>query len=199
MTAVPREAREPLQRYWKLLRRWSRAINLVAPCDVDEGWKRHIEDSIQLAPLFPPSPVTHHDLGSGGGLPAIPIAICRRVAGHEDTLILIEADMRKAAFLRTACRHLGLSAEIVPARIEDADTTRADVVTARALAPLDALLSHVERRLDPAGVAILPKGRRFAEEVEAARARWRFDVREVPSLTDVGAVILVVSNLRAIA
>lgn len=184
-----------LEAYWDLVRRWTARINLISPASVEEGWQRHIGDSIQLAAHFPDRAVAHCDLGSGGGLPAIPVAIGRRATGYGDTLTLVEADMRKAAFLRTACRTLGLEACVLAERAERAASCGAQVVTARALAPLDRLLAPVARHLAPGGIAILPKGRGADGEIEAARRLWAFDLDRLPSRTAADAVVLRVSNL----
>lgn len=167
----------------------------MASRSVEDGWKRHIDDSIQLANRFPDRSIVHVDLGSGGGLPAIPIALHRRAAGFGDSLIMIEADMRKAAFLRTISRALGLAAEVVVGRAELASPWRGDVVTARALAPLDRLLDYVVCHMVPGGRAVLPKGRRVEEEIAAARRRWTFDLERTPSLTAPDATILTVSDI----
>ena len=190
-----RETIVALECYWGLVRHWNRKINLISGTSTAEGWRRHIEDSIQLALHFPDRPVLHCDLGSGGGLPAIPVTLGRRDTGHDDAVVMIEADARKAAFLRTACRTLGLSACIVAERLERAPPSGADVVTARALAPLDRLLGQVARHLAPTGIAILPKGRGAEAEVEAARRRWTFDVDRLPSRTADDAAVLRISNI----
>ena len=196
-SAVSRETAEALAEYWRLLLRWNDAVNLVGRSTEGDGWRRHIEDSTQLADHFPDRAVLHCDLGSGGGLPAIPVTVHRRLAGFEDRLIMIEADSRKAAFLRTASRTLGLGAEIVVARGEEAPPAGADVVTARALAPLNRLLDYVDRHLDRDGCAILPKGRAAREEVAAARQRWSFDLQLHSSRTATDAAILHISDLRS--
>ncbi len=109
---------------------------------------------------------------------------------------MIESDARKAVFLRTACRELGLSARVLGERLEHAAPCGAEVVTARALAPLDRLLDYVVRHLAPAGCAILPKGRGAGEEIVRARRRWAFDVDRHASRTASDASILVISNAR---
>ena len=107
---------------------------------------------------------------------------------------MIEADKRKAAFLRTANRELGLDACVVDRRLEHADPVGADVVTARALAPLDRLLVYVDCHLAPGGRAILPKGRGVDVEIEAARRGWSFEFERHPSRTAAGSSILVISK-----
>ena len=193
---VPRETVKRLDVFWSQLLRWDRAVGLIAPTTSEAGWRRHIEDSIQLVDHFPPRSVKHCDLGSGGGVPAIPVAILRQDVGFGDELIMIEADARKATFLRTIIRELGLRAAVFNSRLEHASPCEADVVTARALAPLDRLLGYVSRHVGPSGHAVLPKGRRAEEEIACARRRWMFDVVAHPSRTAPDASVLVVSNIR---
>lgn len=195
MVSVSRETEETLRIYWSLLEKWNGRINLVGPATIRQGWRRHIEDSIQLADLFPDRGVCHADLGSGGGLPAIPLQIVRRAAGFEDRLILVESDGRKAAFLRLACRSVGIPAEVARERIEDAPPADARVLTARALAPLPRLLPMVRRHLCRDGIAILPKGRQARSELASARDAWSFKADVRASRTDPEALILCISNI----
>lgn len=192
---VSREARADIEAYWVELLRWNRRLNLIGPGTVAYGWTRHIEDSLQLLPLFPANAVVHLDLGSGGGLPAVPVALARRDA-FEDHVILVEADRRKAAFLRRICdRHLPRAAPMA-VRAEALEPQRAAIVTARAVAPLRRLLDLVSRHLAEDGIAILPKGRSAREEIDVARADWRFDHDIVPSGTSADGSVLVLSNVR---
>lgn len=192
---VSREAGQELRDFWHLLQKWNARINLIGMSTVNEGWRRHIEDSIQLGEYFPCRPVRHCDLGSGGGLPAIPIAIVRRAAGFADQLTMIEADGRKAVFLRSATRELGLTAEVRAERLERSAPVEADVVTARALAPLPELLAMTRRHLCRDGIALLSKGRRTLSELASAREKWLFDVETLPSHTTLGGTILRVGNI----
>jgi 16S rRNA (guanine527-N7)-methyltransferase len=178
-----------------LARRWTARINLVAPSTVPDLWTRHIADSAQLWPLAPASARSWVDLGSGGGFPGVVIAILAAEAGGP-RVTLIESDQRKCAFLRTAARELGLSVTILDERAEAAAPQAADVVSARALASLSALLSLIARHLAPGGTALLPKGRDVAAEIEAARSSgWRFEVEALPSATDPSARILRVADI----
>ncbi|MBL3564169.1 class I SAM-dependent methyltransferase, partial [Rhodovulum sulfidophilum] len=112
---------------------------------------------------------------------------------------LIESDQRKATFLRTVIRELGLKrVEVIDARIEAADPQEADVLSARALAPLDRLLGFAERHLSPGGIALFPKGARYADEVNRALASWRFEVQNHPSKTDPQAVVLKLGGIARV-
>lgn len=182
-----------LQSYASALTRWSVAINLVAPASLPDLWQRHILDSAQLFPLMPAGARHWADLGTGGGLPGLVIAILAR--GGPLRLTLVESDRRKAAFLRTQVAEHGLKAAVVTDRAESLAPLNADVISARALAPLDRLLPMVSRHLAPQGIALLPKGRRWATELAEARRGWSFETADHPSAIDPEARILRLSQI----
>jgi 16S rRNA (guanine527-N7)-methyltransferase len=187
------ELSERLDRFVDLLLAWNRHINLLAEHDADAIRQRHIADSLQLAPLLPPEDSPVADLGSGGGLPGLVLAIAAPRAFH-----LVESDRRKAAFLTEAAARLGLAhVHVHPTRIESAVLPPVSAVTARALAPLPVLLGYAARFLTPGGIAIFPKGRSLESELTEARTRWRFDLERVASMTDHAATILRLSNIEA--
>lgn len=115
---------------------------------------------------------------------------------YADDVHAIEADGRKVAFLRTAVRELGLSIMVHRARSEALQPAEADVVTARAVAPLVSLLPHLRRHLKPSGVGLLHKGTRVAYEIQEAEERWSFRYRALPSVTSGEGVILCVAGIE---
>jgi 16S rRNA (guanine527-N7)-methyltransferase len=187
---VTPETTERLQRFAALLLRWNATLNLVAARDASMIWDRHILDSLQLLPLMPTGLACAIDLGSGGGFPGMVLAIASNTPFH-----LIEADRRKASFLRSAVLETGAPATIHACRIEDADIPPARLVTARALAPLHRLLPLAMPFLAADGVALFLKGARTAEEIHDARLYWQFDAAITPSQTSAYGCILRVSNL----
>ena len=176
-----------LRAYAALLARWTRRINLVSRGDEGQIWARHVLDSLRLATLIPAGVERAIDLGSGAGLPGLVLAVATGV--HFD---LVESDRRKAMFLQEAQRVTGAPAAVHCGRIESLAITPARLVTARALAPLEQLLSLAAPLLTPDGVGLFPKGARAAAEIEAARRRWRFDVERAGSAS---SPILVISGL----
>jgi 16S rRNA (guanine527-N7)-methyltransferase len=186
--SVSRETMDRIETYLALLERWNRRINLVGPGD---DWRRrHIEDSLQLLPLLPEGPLA--DLGSGAGLPGLILAAATETETH-----LVEADQRKSAFLREAARAMGLAQVTVHAtRIENATLPPLATITARALAPLAALLPHAHRLLAPGGTAIFPKGRSAEAELTEAAARWHMQVERFPSRTDPSATIFRIRDIH---
>jgi 16S rRNA (guanine527-N7)-methyltransferase len=187
------EVTERLDRFVDLLLLWNRHINLLAEDDAGLIRQRHIADTLQLAPLLPPGHGPVADLGSGGGLPGLVLAIASPRPFH-----LVETDRRKAAFLTEAAARLGLAhVSIHPTRIESAALPPLSAITARALAPLSVLLGYAARFLMQGGVAILPKGRSVESELTEARTRWKFEMERVASMTDHAATILRLSNIEA--
>lgn len=195
---VSRETLERLEVYADLLRRWTARINLVSKSTLDHIWERHFLDSAQLLPLAPAVARRWTDLGSGGGFPGLVIAILAAEMHPDLRVTLIESDRRKAEFLRTVGRETSTSVEVVAGRAEEVPGTTADVVSARALAPLKALLPLVERHLAPGGIALLPKGAGHRQERDEALETWAFDCENIPSRTDPGAVILKVGDIRRV-
>ena len=187
-----------LRCYVALLKKWNVSINLFGKTTTSEIWTRHILDSAQLFDLLPEGTEHLVDLGSGAGFPGLVLAILGAETAPQRRITLIEADARKAAFLRTAVRELGLSVTVVNQRIEDVGPLDADVMTARALARLPRLLVFAERHLTPGGTALFPKGANYRAEIKEALAGWRFSREEVPSLTADGAAIIKVGALARV-
>ncbi|NHF72934.1 16S rRNA (guanine(527)-N(7))-methyltransferase RsmG [Paracoccus xiamenensis] len=186
---VSRETDAMLARYADLIAKWNPTINLVAPGTLPDLRYRHIDDSAQLFTHAAPKSGSWLDLGSGGGLPGIVIAILGRKQSLPVTLV--ESDRRKSAFLTTVRRELQLdNVTIKPARIEQLEQGQFSFVSARALAPLKDLLPMIAAQLASTGEAWLLKGRTWQQEVEAARATWSFDIETYPSITDAESVAM---------
>lgn len=179
-----------------LLEKWNRRINLVAPASLPDVWRRHIADSAQLFALAPPTGLRWLDLGSGGGFPGLVVAALAVDLAPALQVELVESDARKCAFLQTAGQELDLPVRVTRSRIEDLAPRAADVISARALAPLDRLLGLALPHLAPQGVCLFPKGSGLSAEVAAARAKYRFDLDAIPSQTDPSGVI---ARIAAIA
>ena len=189
---VSHETVEKLELYERLLMQWQKAVNLVAPATIPLLWQRHFADSAQLVSLAPQAK-TWVDLGSGGGFPALVIAIMLANQG-ECHVHLIESNARKCAFLSEVARQTGVPARVHNMRIADAAgkgaVPVADVVTARALSPLDALMDLALPFFGSASVALFMKGREAGVEVADARKRWFFDLKIHPSISDAEGQIL---------
>ncbi len=164
----------PLLDYLALLVRWNATYNLTAIRDPREMVAKHLLDSLAMHP-YVDGIASLADLGTGAGLPGIPLAIAKpglRVS-------LVESNGKKVRFLRESIRKLGLSnAEAVESRIEAFDAPgRFDAITARALATLPSILESGGHLLRPGGVLLAMKGVVPVDEIAALPGGWR--IREM--------------------
>jgi 16S rRNA (guanine527-N7)-methyltransferase len=196
LAIVSRETQDTIASFENLVKRWNPAINLVSKASIHEMRDRHTLDSAQLFYLSPRNAGSWVDLGSGGGFPGLVVAILAKQERPDLKVTLVESDQRKATFLRQAIRTLELPATVLAERIEHVPPQSADVLSARALAPLVELLAHAERHLAPEGTAMFPKGARHSEEVAEARKDWEFDLDTHPSESDSQAAVLVIRNIK---
>lgn len=188
---VSRETLSALEAYLTMLARWQKAINLVGPKTLADPWRRHLLDSAQVFQLLPPTAGPLYDLGSGAGLPGLILAIMGCSDVH-----LVESDQRKAQFLREVSRHLNLPVHIHASRIENLPHGCANIVTARALAPLSQLLDLAAPLLRPDALCVFPKGEKARDELTEARKSWSMCADIVPSLSDPSASILKLRNVE---
>jgi 16S rRNA (guanine527-N7)-methyltransferase len=190
---VSRETWARLDGLVALLFKWQDTTNLVAPSTLAEIWTRHIADSLQLLTIAPGA-CAWIDLGSGGGFPGLVVACA--MADHAGGKIdLVESNQKKSAFLREAIRILGVPAIVHAQRIEDFVGTTVqsfDVVTARALAPLEKLIGYASPLLKTGAVGLFLKGQDVEAELTAASKSWTIEADLVPSVTDPQARIVVV-------
>ncbi len=195
---VSRETGERLTALVQLVEKWQKAENLVANATLKDIWTRHVADSAQLVPLFPD--VRHWlDLGSGGGFPGLVVALL--VAESPGARVhLVESNTRKCAFLRTVIRETGAPAEVHQGRIADvlADWSQpTEMVTARALASLTALLDMTAPLLGRGCRAAFLKGVEYRTEIAEASQSFDLDLVIHPSRVAEGSVIL--ETRRAVA
>jgi 16S rRNA (guanine527-N7)-methyltransferase len=155
--------------YVDLLERWNAAYNLTAVRDPAEMVTRHLIDSLAILPYV--SGATLADLGSGAGLPGVPLAIA---APTRETL-LVDSNGKKARFLREAVRRLDLKhVRVAESRVEDVAGTF-DCITARAFASLGEMLGWGGHLLAPQGVWLAMKGRVPDDELAAVPSDFRVE------------------------
>lgn len=153
-------AEELLAAYAGLVRKWAPRLDLVSPGDLDRLEERHIQDSLRVVPLLeelPPGPCA--DIGSGAGLPGVPLAIAR----PERRWTLIEPRQRRAGFLEEVVRELGLNARVAANTVElcavDDELRESHVLaTARAVDEAVWVQAAADPLLMPGGVAVWFKG-----------------------------------------
>jgi 16S rRNA (guanine527-N7)-methyltransferase len=187
-----------LESYAALLAKWQTVQNLVSRETLEAVWSRHFADSLQVLSLLQPGDQSFLDIGSGGGFPALPLAIALKGSNRQFTLV--EPNGRKVSFLRTVTRELGLLVAVEGRRsdqIDSRETPLPDVITCRALASLPQLCDWMAPFFGPHTRAILHKGREHVEELAETVTRWDFNVVLTTSDTDPSGVLLTLTNLSA--
>ena len=198
MRPVSRETSDRLEHLATLVEKWNPRINLVSRSTLVDLRTRHIEDSRQVHDLAD-HPVSHWvDLGTGGGFPGLVVAILAADTGSPAHVTLIESDQRKVVFLKTVLRETGVSAQVQADRIEKTPPLAADVLSARALADLPALLAMAARHLAPGGTCLFPKGASWQKELAQAQEQWSFRHEAITSRTDSSAVILKIKDINRV-
>ena len=195
---VSRETFLRLKEYEKLLFKWNAKINLVSKSTLDNFWNRHVLDSAQFLSSVGEKAGKWVDLGSGGGLPGLVVAILSDEIEPVNKLFLVEADVRKAVFLKTVCRELGLKVEVYNNRIEELPPMSANIVSARALAPLKTLCLYAKNHLAKDGEAVFAKGENWKAELVEAQKKWIFSYEAVKSTLHEGSVVLVLRGIKSV-
>ncbi len=193
---VSRETFNDLEILVDLLKKWNKTINLVGKSTVDHVWMRHILDSAQMWQFRPQNLNTWVDLGSGGGFPALVLAILAKYDAPNAVFHLIESDARKSAFLRNVSRETSLKTKIHTCRIENAEKIITDVISARALSSVGKLFEYSQKYLSNSTYCLFLKGQSCATELEIARESWGFQSETTKSLSDGSGHILKAWNIR---
>lgn len=189
---VSRETTEKLQTYLDLLLRWQKRINLVGPSTLHDPWRRHMLDSAQLFPALPAGARRLADIGSGAGFPGLVLAIL----GAPDVQ-LVESDSRKCAFLREAARVCEADVTIHNHRIESLGPLGADIVTARALAPLSDLIRYASEIISENGICLFLKGREVNQELTDTVKERITVLDQFPSRSDQEGQVLILGFRKA--
>ena len=182
---VSRETLSQFEAYLALLEKWQRRINLVANSTMVDVWQRHILDSAQLIKFYPPNTKKILDVGSGAGFPGLVLAIMGNVE-----VDLVESDQRKAIFLSTVIRSLGLPAKVHNQRIETLPNLAPDVITARALAPVSKLMKLIENQVSLDTVCLFLKGASVEDELTELQTSSTMVAVNHPSLSGANGVVL---------
>jgi 16S rRNA (guanine527-N7)-methyltransferase len=174
----------------------NRSMNLVGDSTLADFWRRHFLDSAQLL-WVEPSALTWADLGSGAGLPGLVLAILLK--GRPGAQVhLIESMTKRCRFLAEITEALDLPAVVHNARAESL-ALKVEMVTARACARLDRLLTFAQPYLARGARGLFLKGAEAKSEIVEARRHWRFKVHAIPSLSDARGRLLSIEELVRVA
>jgi len=177
MLDISPEHKTKLKQYVALLLQWNQRINLIAKSTERDVWERHILDSAQLLKYIPDDSKSLVDLGSGAGFPGLVLAILGVKGVH-----LIESNNKKATFLKEAIRVIGCNAKVTCTRIEDIPPRPSDVITARALAPLDRLIKLAKPFMNKDSVCLFLKGKNLDNELNSIKQFWHVTERRYESI-----------------
>lgn len=149
---------EKLLAYLALLQKWNKAYNLTAIRDMDQMVIRHLLDSLSLKPYINASPVL--DVGTGAGLPGIPLAICL----PHLSFVLLDSNSKKTRFLNQAKIELGLdNIEVIHSRVEDYQPSEPfQIITCRAFAALNTILDRTQHLVTSTTRLLAMKGKEEA-------------------------------------
>jgi 16S rRNA (guanine527-N7)-methyltransferase len=195
---VSRESFAQIETYVELLLTWQAKINLIGPSTIEDVWRRHVLDSLQLLPLMQGKPAAIADLGSGAGIPGLILAL-----GGNLRADLYESSGKKVAFLREAIRQTKANAQVHQIRLETLeDHLPAKIpqyVTARALAPIEKLLFWAEPLLKRGAIGLFHKGQDVDSEVNEATKFWKIGaIIRHASMTDSDGTILEVKEITRV-
>ena len=170
-------------------------MNLVGPDSLPDVWNRHIFDSAQLLDVSPEA-ATWADLGAGAGFPGLVLAILLK--DRPDSHVwLVDSLGKRCRFLQEAVEALSLRATVVNGRAEE-QRIKVDVVTARALAPMERLLGYAQPYLQRGAQGLFLKGEKAEAELIEARKVWQFESNLSISRSDPRGRIVSVRSLRRV-
>ena len=175
--------------YVQNLRKWQKHINLVGPATLSQVYTRHILDAAQLINEVPRGTVL--DVGSGAGIPGLIWRIFL-----DNRIYLCERVGKKTSFLKDTIRKLDIedNCKVIGTDVADINQTF-DIITARAVTKIDEFLALTRHCAQKTTLYILPKGKDYQSELDAALRNWNFDCRIQSSLVDASSKILFLSGI----
>lgn len=189
------KSQEELQKFSDFVLKWQKTINLISPSSVNNIWERHIIDSVQLYSYIPCDARVLLDMGSGGGFPAIVLAIVnKQIKGCIEQFYLVESDVKKCVFLQEAARVFQLPVTVLNQRLETVEVQGVDVITARALKPIKELMEFSMRFLNKQTHCLFLKGERVFDELQ--ENPYMCDVTLYPSQTNKNSFIVDITGVQ---
>lgn len=191
---VSPEVVEKLDAYVSLLNEWQRKMNLISSNTLSIVWTRHILDSAQVYKYIEPQDKVIMDFGSGAGFPALVLSIMDQ--NQQLDIHLVESDGKKCQFLDAVKEKCKLNVTIHNERIENLPHLSVNIITARALAALDKLISYASPFMTWETRCIFLKGKKASEEINEAKKKWMFDLEKHQSVSSDEGQILILSKVK---
>ena len=197
---VSRETFEKLYIFYKTLTKWQNSINLISESSTKNIWERHILDSAQLYKYVKDINGNILDFGSGAGFPGLVLAIMGKKNIH-----LVESDYKKCVFLKEISMLTDIDITIHNCRIESLSFFDVDLVTCRALAPLNKLIYYVESFVSKSTdknqympKLLFLKGKMYKQELLQLQKNKNLDFKEYTSITDRHGKILYINKVETL-
>ena len=180
-----------IERYVLEMFEFNKHTNIVGRSTLENVWERHIADSLQLSLFISQKKFKVFDLGTGGGLPGIPLS----VLGY-DNVFMVDSVGKKIDFVRGVIKLLSLSAKTQKKRIEQLNIGKADLIVSRALAPLNKLLSYSLLHSNKNTTSLFLKGRNVYNEIEMAKKNFYFSFQTFRSISSLDGCVLKIKNIK---
>lgn len=193
LTGADDERMAELQRFLEHLTEANQVMNLVGPDSLPDFWNRHAWDSAQLLGLAPEA-LTWADLGAGAGFPGVVLAILLKPKPGAHVW-LVDSLGKRCRFLQYLVDDLQLPATVINGRAEE-QRLKVDVVTARAVAPLEKLLGYAQPFFQRGAQGLFLKGEKAQTELQEARKVWHVQGELSVSRSDPRGRILFVRSLK---
>ena len=180
-----------LQKYLDKLQNYNSHTNIVGKSTLLKPWISHILDSLQILPFIQNKKFSILDMGTGAGLPGIVLNVlgCSNVT-------LVDSNQKKINFLKSIKKELNLKINLILGRLENIKNSKFDVITSRALANLEKLLSYSQKFMKKNTVLIFLKGKTVNEELKEAQKKWIFQFQKFKSISDSRGSILIIMNIK---
>ena len=180
-----------IERFVLEIIKFNKHTNIVGRSTLENVWERHIADSLQLSLFVSEKQSKIFDLGTGGGLPGIPLSIL----GYSN-VFMVDSVGKKIDFVKDVINLLSLSAKTQKKRIEKLDIGKADLIVSRALAPLNQMISYSLLHSNKNTTSLFLKGRNVYKEIEMAKKKFDFNFEAFKSITSEEGRVLKIKNIK---
>ena len=180
-----------LQEYLDKLQNYNSHTNIVGKSTLLKPWISHILDSLQILPFIQNKKFSILDMGTGAGLPGIVLNLlgCSNVT-------LVDSNQKKINFLKIVEKEMNLKINLILDRLENINNSKFDIITSRALANLEKLLSYSQKFMKKNTVLIFLKGKTVNDELKEAQKKWIFKFQKFKSISDSRGSILIIMNIK---
>ena len=179
--------------YLEILKEYNAHTNVVGKSTLEDPWTKHFLDSLQVSSFIENKTTSIIDMGTGAGFPGLVLSIM----GYSD-VTLVDSSSKKIKFLGKVKKKLNLNTKIILGRVEKQSNRKFDIVTCRALASLEKLISYSQKFIKKNTVLIFLKGKTVNEEIEQAQQQWSFQFEKHQSISDSRGSIITIRDSKKI-